>query len=57
MRATTSPGETMSPSCGTISMTRPAIFVEMSTWVASTRPLTLTMPAGNCEASYCFQAT
>ena len=47
----------MSPSCGTISMTRPGIFVEMSTWVASTRPLMLMMPAGNCEASYCFQAT
>src|SRR5208282_5730803 len=56
IRATTSPGETMSPSWGTISMTRPGIFVEMSTWVASTRPLTLTMPAGKSEASYCFQA-
>ena len=27
-------------------MTRPGIFVEMSTCVASTRPLMLTMPAG-----------
>src|SRR5271166_4632400 len=52
MRATTSPGETISPSCGTISTTRPEILVEMSTWVASTRPLTLTMPAGNNEAWY-----
>ena len=46
----------MSPSCGTI-RDAPGIFVEMSTWVASTRPLVLMTPAGNCEASYCFQAT
>ena len=50
IRATTSPGDTRSPSCGTISITRPE-FLSMSTCVASTRPLTLTMPAGNCEAS------